>query len=464
MKKLTTSALLIFSGDAAARLFGFLAVVHLGRVLEPHAFGLVIIGSAALQYAVLAADLGLSTIGTREMARPPEEQVFRFGNLLLLKLALAAVVFAAYELFVALLYGSSGAYLVLALYGLSVLPYALLIEWYFQARGIFVPVTLSRFAGGAVYLAGVYFAIHTSADITWVPVAFLASTVISALVLLAGKREDDQFRAPPKPLRAYAEMLKSSAAVSTGGFFAQVVQLLPPLAAGWLLSTAEAGHYGAAMKLLALAMMLDRVFVTLFLPLISRYRNSNREQLVSVLAVATRGVVAIGFSVSTVLMIVGNSLVVRVFGENFAQAGPLFAVLAWFFALTMLNSIFSFSLIGGGHDGKYLKATVWGGSLSALLILAGTLVDGIRGTALAVVLSELVITLMMYRAFRTYFPPVQLRWIWPAAVLSLVFIGVCTVLQLTQWWLAPVLWVAFIGMAMALNIISRHDVRLVLQR
>jgi O-antigen/teichoic acid export membrane protein len=464
MKKLTTSALLIFSGDAAARLFGFLAIVHLGRVLEPHVFGLVIIGSSALQYAVLAADLGLSTIGTREIARPQQEQVFRFGNLLALKLVLAAVAFVVYELLVAVFYGHSAAYPVLALYGFSVLPYALLIEWYFQARGIFVPVTVSRFAGGAIYLAGVYFAVHASTDVVWVPIAFLASTGIAALVLLVGKHSDDSFRPPPMPIRTYIDILKSSAAVSTGGFFAQVVQLLPPLAAGWFLSTAEAGQYGAAMKLLALAMMLDRVFVTLFLPVISRYRSSTREQLTEFLSIVTRGAVLVGFSVSTVLTIVGNSLVVRVFGENFAQAGPLFAILAWFFALTILNSIFSFSLIGGGHDGKYLKATVWGGSLSALLILAGTVIDGIRGTTIAVVLSELLITAMMYSAFKTYFPPVQLRWLWPTAVLALVFAGLCLSLHLTQWWLAPVLWCAFIGAALALNIISRRDIRLVLQR
>lgn len=464
MKKLTTSALLIFSGDAAARLFGFLAVVHLGRVLEPQAFGLVIIGSAALQYAVLAADLGLSTIGTRETARPREERSFRFGNLLTLKLALAAVVFVVYELAVALLYSGTAVWPVLALYGCAVLPYALLIEWYFQALGMFVPVTVSRFAGGAVYLAGVYAAVHTSGDILYVPLAFFAGTVVSVLFLLTRRRREDTLRPPSMPLRAYIDILKSSAAVSTGGFFAQVVQLLPPLVAGWLLSSADAGQYGAAMKLLALAMMLDRVFVTLFLPAIARYRSSNREQLSSFLGVATRVVVVTGFSVSTVLMIVGDSLVTALFGGQFGQAGQLFAILAWFFALTMLNSIFSFSLIGAGHDTKYLKATVWGGSVSAVLILAGTAVWGITGTTLAVVLSELVITLTMYSAFRTLFPPVRLRWILPAAALAAVFAGGCFALHLTQWWLAPVLWLAFIGAAAGLNILSRHDIRLILQR
>lgn len=463
MKKLTTSALLIFSGDAAARLFGFLAIVYLGRVVSPEAFGAIIIGSSALQYAVLAADLGLSTIGTREMARPRAMRSFQFSTILVLKLVLAVVVFAVYQFGVWVLYSGEAVYSIMALFGFVVFPSALGTEWYFQGVRLFAPVALARYIGGAAYLAGVYALVHSSVAVVYVPVAFFASTVLATLFLLVRVGKHERFLPPPTPRHTYTQLLTSSAAVSIGGFFAQVVMVVPPLVIDKVVSTADAGHYGAALKLMALAMIIDRVFVTLFMPIISQRWSNDKDSLPEFLRAVFRLVLVAGFSVSTVLAAVAPSLVVWVFGKQLSAAAPVFSILVWFFALTMINSVFAFSLIGAGHDKKYLQATMWGGSLSAALIVLGAVLGGIQGTAIAVVCSELVIAAMTYRAFRCYFPAVQLGLFAAIGVLSAAIIACCLTLGLVQWWLAPVLWAAFIGIAWLCKLFSRNDIRLLLR-
>lgn len=463
MKKLTTSALLIFSGDAAARLFGFLAVVHLGHVLSPTTFGAIIIGSSALQYAVLAADLGLSTIGTREMARPHAARSFQLGTILALKLALAVAVCAVYQLGVWLLYAGNAAYSLMALYGFVVFPFALGTEWYFQGVRLFAPVALSRFVSGTVYLASVYFFVQSSAAAVYVPAAFFASTALATLFLLLRTSKRERLFSPPVQMRIYKQLITSSAAVSIGGFFAQVVLLVPPLVIDKIVSTADAGQYGAALKLMALAMIIDRVFVMLFMPIVSQRWSSDRASLPEFLRSVFRLVLVAGFSVSTVLSVVAPSLVVWVFGAQFSQAASVFAILAWFFAFTMLNSVFAFSLIGAGHDTKYLQATVWGGSFSVVLIVLGTVLGGIQGTAIAVVCSELCIAAITYRAFQRYFPAVQLGLLVAVAALSAVTITCCLATGLVQWWLAPLLWLAFLGIAWLGKLFSRNDIRLLLR-
>ena len=469
MNTVATRALLVFGGDAAARLFNFLAIVHFGRVLASRHFGYVIIGMTVLQYAALAADLGLSTVGMRETARPPAERRFSFDTILALRFILAIVVLVLYEFVLLAGFRSHPSYPVLALYGLSVLPAALLIEWYYQGKKVLAPVAVSRLAGGVVYLALVYTLVHTPEDTAVVPVAFGIGTLISASMLLVDKsfRAQSGDMAEQKPdslFRGASALLQQSASVSAGSLFTQTVQLVPPLAAGWLLSASDAGHYGAAMKLLALALMLDRVFNILFLPAVARLWSSDRERLHAIIRTALRVVTTVGFSVSAVFSIVADSLMLRVFGAEFASAGPVLAVLSCFFALTMLNSVFTFSLIGAGHDRDYLTAGMWGGALSALLIIAGTAAGGVIGTAAAVVASEAVIVLLTWRAFRRHFDVRWVRGTLSAAALAVVFAVVCSALGLREWWLAPVLWCIFIGLSLLFRLISQHDLRTVLQR
>ncbi len=469
MNTVATRALLVFGGDAAARLFSFLAIVHFGRVLAPQHFGYVIIGMTTLQYAALSADLGLSTVGMRETARPAAERRFFFGTIFSVRLLLAAVVCALYELILFTGFHSHPSYAVLALYGISVLPSALLVEWYYQGKKRLVPVALARIAGGSVYLALVYAFVREPANAAFVPVAFGIGTLVSALLLLADKvfrtsHNDEEPLHRTALFHGTSVLLRQSASVSTGGLFTQAVQLVPPLAAGWLLSAADAGRYGAAMKLLALALMLDRVFNILFMPAVARSWNSNREQLTATVRTALRAVIIIGFSVSTVFFIVSDSLMLRVFGAEFASAGPIFAVLSWFFALTMINSVFTFSLIGAGHDRLYLAAGVWGGTISALLIVAGTAVAGVVGTAAAVVLSEGIIVLLTYRAFRQHFDVRCTREILIAPAIAAAVVIACMALGLRAWWMAPLLWGVYLGLALLFRLASRNDLRTVLQR
>lgn len=466
MNTVATRALLVVGGDAAARLFGFLAIVHFGRVLAPQHFGYVIIGMTTLQYAALAADLGLSTVGMRETARPAVERRFFFGTILSVRLVLAAIVTLLYEgaLFVG--FSTHPSYPVLALYGLSVLPTALLTEWYYQGKKILAPVALARFIGGALYIAFVYASVRSSNDAAVVPLAFAAGTLLTALLLLAYRwlRVRDQALPPYKHFRGVSELLQQSASVSAGSFFAQTVQLIPPLAAGWLLSAVEAGRYGAAIKLLGLALMLDRVFSIVFMPAVARSWHANRAELSTLVQRALRVIVVAGCAISAVCAIVADSLIVRVYGAEFIAAGSVFAVLSWFFALTMMNSVFTFSLIGAGHDRQYLRAGVWGGIISALLIVAGTAAAGVVGTAAAVVLAEAVITALTYRAFRQHFHVTITGAMLATPVMAVLYVLLCITLGLQQWWLAPALLAVFIGLALLCRLISVHDILSLLRR
>src|SRR3954463_10386009 len=92
MRKISANASLIFLGDAAARALGFFTTIHLAAAMGKSGYGMVTVGFGVLSYALWFADLGLGTLGTREMARPEEDREFGPGDIFASRIILGIII------------------------------------------------------------------------------------------------------------------------------------------------------------------------------------------------------------------------------------------------------------------------------------------------------------------------------------------------------------------------------------
>ena len=69
MKRLSKNLLSLFSADIARRLFGFISVAYLARVLGKEGFGAVNLGFAVLAYVMVLSASGFPTLGTKRIAQ-----------------------------------------------------------------------------------------------------------------------------------------------------------------------------------------------------------------------------------------------------------------------------------------------------------------------------------------------------------------------------------------------------------
>lgn len=458
MRTVSTNAALVFAGDVGARLLGFLAVIHIARVLEPENFGVITIGISFLTYAIWFSDLGLTVLGTREIARPYNSRSVQLGDILFLKLTLATVVFIAGQ--VAVGYAVQNPVLrdVIRIYLFCLFAEAVILEWYFKGIQNFLPLALSRILSGIGYVAGLYIFVRNPDDVYLVPLFYLLGLFLVIPVAYGWKKKEDRVRPSGRPLREYVPVVRKSVTIGAGGLFAQVSLYFPPLVIGLLATTADAGLFGAALRIVFFALIVDRVFIALFFPYVSRQWVEDREALGRFIRRIARWIAAGGFFVSLSLAVFASSIVELLFDEAYREAGILLAVMGWFVALTLIDSIFTTVLIATGQEKSYFGATLAGGTCAFIIIISLTYFFGITGAAAGVVLSECAMMAFMYGKFRKSFRVGLTGVLLKTVPVVLLLYAVFYHFDWRELYYAPLLAALYVGLAIALRIIDLKSV------
>jgi O-antigen/teichoic acid export membrane protein len=391
MKNLVSFA----AGDVAGRLVGFLITVYLARVLELSAFGIINIGLSVFGYLVLLGNPGIQLLETRNAAAYPGADENRVQAVLSLRFVLAAVLLAGITFVTWLISISSLTGTVIVLFCLSLVPLALLLDWFFHGKEQFGLTSAAKVINSLSYGAAVVFLVRSTADVVWVPVSFAIGNCLAMLFLLLRywhRYGSVRFTWQP---REWKTILVQSVPVGFAAFLAQSAMNLPPIALGWFVSTAEAGVFSAALKIVFVLLMLDRILNALLLPVLTRYFSSRRDDVSYLLSVITKFVL-IGVLPLTVCGVLLSPLAIAaVFGDGYAEAAPILQILMMYFLLTICHSLFVCTLIAAGKEKEYTFALNAGSIVFVVGIVAGTFLAGGKGTAFGVVVGELCTLLLM---------------------------------------------------------------------
>ena len=396
MSKFKEKAFWIAFGDFGGRGLAFLTSIYLARTLGTEYFGLITVAVSILGYATWGADLGILNIGVREIAKEPKYRTFRAKELFNLKIALAAIILIVSTIILSFVPIGELQKQVITGYLYSLIPYALLLEWYYSGKQKFGKLALSRIVNGFVYLGLVYWLINSEDDVAIVPILYTIGVTSAVVVLGTFSISDKPFKLPSRSFKTYIELLKNSSIVGFGGFFSRVVQLLPPILIGIFLSLKDAGVYGAAFRIIIIAMMLDRIFVNLLLPNLASLWSSNRENAIQRINMVIRLIIVGGTILSLLTAINAEQIILLLYGVDFAGSIEILQILSLFILLTFLNSLFSFGLIATNNDKKYL------------IVLFASFGDS-QMVAFSVLLSEFVLATSSYYWFRKIVPIKILR-------------------------------------------------------
>jgi O-antigen/teichoic acid export membrane protein len=404
MTNLKEKAFWIAFGDIAGRGLSFLTSIYLARTLGSEFYGLIIVAISILGYANWFSDLGLHNIGTRETAKEPSKRTFRVLEIFRLRFFLGIVVLIISTIIVSMLDAGEIQKQVILGYLYSLIPYMVLIEWFYAGKQEFGKIALSKVLNGLAYFILVYVMIKSVEDVTMVPVLYTTGIVIAALTLGTFALIDKPFSLPSRGFQIYPDLLKTSSILGLGHFFAQVVHLLPPLLVGALLSLNDAGIYGAAFKIVLVTMMIDRVFVNLLLPNLSSMWSMNRSLASEKLKIVYKIIAIGGACVAMVTAIGAEQIISILFGSDYAESVRILEILSVVIAVTFINSLFSFGLIATNKDKEFFLATCIGGTISAVIIFAVAAFGNLVLVAASVALAEVVITLCTYFWFRKVIP------------------------------------------------------------
>ncbi|MFV1884906.1 MAG: oligosaccharide flippase family protein [Balneola sp.] len=390
MAKLSKKIASIAFGDVVGRGISFVTTVYLARILGAESYGLIVIALSYLGYATWFADLGLTHIAGREIAKEPVKRIYRAREIFFLKVTLNLFVLFAMQLIIVNVNLPDEQKEIILSFSYALIPFTFILEWYYNGRQQFGKVASSKILNSTVYLILVVLFIHSNSDLQKVPLIFIGSSSAAALLFLFFSIKEKPFALPYRGFSVIKELFVSAVTIGGGTFFTQTIQLLPPIAIGLLLSNEEAGIYGAAIKVIFIAMLVDRIFVNLLLPNLSAQWVSNKEAAKHNIRFVSRIMISIAGVLSLFIAISSPFIIETLYGDEYQSGAEVLSILSIFLFLTFLNSIFSFGLIAIGKDRQFFNSTLLSGIITLILIFGSATTNNLLIVTFAVSLSELI--------------------------------------------------------------------------
>lgn len=407
MKRTLRNLFTLLAGDLGSRALGFLITAYLARVLGTSGFGLINIGFSVLGYLMLAATPGIHLLEARNTAAVEGANTERVQAVLGLRSLLALVVWAGASGVLFLLPMEPLTRIIILLSCASLFPLALSLDWFFHGKEHFATVSAARLIGTFIYGAAAFILVRSLDEIFWVPVAFALGNVAASVLFLVRYRimfGTVHLRWQPS---LWKTILRTNAPVGVSVLLAQSAVNLPPIVVGWFVASADAGILSAALKVVFVLLMMDRILYALFLPAATRHLATAHRQEVAFVVAVVKAVLAGLIPLTMCAVVLASPAISYIFGKNYLAAIPLLQILLAYFLLTVLNTIWVCALIGSGHEREYTRAVNIGSAVLTLAILAGTLLFGTTGAATGIVLGEMAtVILMMWNVRRVLAIPV----------------------------------------------------------
>jgi O-antigen/teichoic acid export membrane protein len=258
-------------------------------------------------------------------------------------------------------------------------------------------------------------------------------------------------------------VLRENLPVGVALLLAQVVSNFPPLVVGYFLDMHDVGIYSAALKLMFLLLLADRLFSALFLPVVARY-VATRETEVPFLMTVSLKVLVIGLlPLIALAFALARPAVVLVFGPGYENAAPLFRIMTGFVGLTVLNSLYVCALIGSRREQAYSRAMMFGTAILAGAALVLTPIFGTTGASVALLVGEGATLGMMARRAREVAALPPLRTIIRPAGAFIIMAGLLWIVRPTALACITGL-VAYAGIIIGSSALNREELRFLRER
>ena len=380
-------------GEAVSRLLAFATTVYLARVLGAEGYGVIALAVGANLYLTKIADFAIEAVGTHEVARNigslPRLVSAVMGARIALTCVLIVVSVAAAQAFV-----PDPERAVLSLYFLTLLPIAANTKWVHMGRGNPRAVGVTRVVGEAIVLGIVVLAVQGARQLWLVPIAqFVGETAVVGILYGLLVRAGIRFRLSWDPAKA-APVFRRALPLLAQILLSMVLYNSDLIFLRFIAGSASVGLYAAAYTLISFVGNLGSAYCMSLLPtLTSLGANTDGERALYQTALAHTFAVVIPISIGGQFLAIG--IIETAFGPGYLPAGPALQILVWTIPFSTFRAVPWAALVARGRQNLLLRATVYGVGANVLLNMALIPFFGIKGAAVATVLTESLTGLLM---------------------------------------------------------------------
>ena len=398
VNKNSKNIIYLFSLEFFVRLIGFAATTYLARVLGTSGYGLINLGLAILGYALLFGNSGLTLLGTRKVAANSGNYGNLVSELLSTRFFLSVIILVISYLLVWFFITSAETKNIVFIYMLYLIPFAFLLEWFFQGIQKMGAITIGRIIGMASYLLFLIIFVKSEKDTLMTAVGWVIGGVVNSIILwIIFKKTGNKAKIKFSNFN-FIPVIKESISLSLASIIAGLAVSFPVIYLGIVTTNSNIGIYSAAFKIIILFLTFDRVFNALFFPKIINCISNYPEKLEEIFNSILKIIVAFSLSVGLIEIVGGKFIITLVFGKLFTDSIIIFQLLTGYFTFTLINSVFSFTIIGMNKENIYTIAL----SVGAVIFVVSSIILysylSVQGVALALAFFE--ITTLFYMALK----------------------------------------------------------------
>jgi O-antigen/teichoic acid export membrane protein len=386
-------------GEIAARAFSFIATIHVARVLGASSFGRVEFASAIVLYASAFATFGLDIVGTRHAAAAPSDARTLARTIVGLRLLLASAACAVLLGLTLVVPRLAEIRILLLLTALVLWIEAARLNWVFQGLERMKRVAVAGILGQALYAAGVFAFVRRPDQILRVPALSVAGAAAST-VLLAAIAWKSFSSLPELPRPGFARsLLREAAPLAANAAASLVVYNADVVLLGFILDERHVGLYRAAARIAGVFSMLGASYSTAVFPSIAR-AAVDRDRFSSTLRWTVRTSAA-AWCAGTIVLVAAAPILLRVtFGQTYGESVITLRLLLVSAAVVGVRAQYRHALVALRRAERNLPPTLWAAMTNVGLNLALIPHYGLRGAAIATIVSETVMLFFVEREVR----------------------------------------------------------------
>lgn len=386
-------------GEIAGKFFSFLAVLYLTHKISLINFGEINFALTYINYLSLLTNLGLLIYGIRKVAqelisKEIVDEIFSFRFLLGIFVTFFSIVL------INILSKEVLLKKLILIYSFFIFFDAINLEWFFLGKERIKFCVLNRFLFNLFYFLLLVIFLKSEKEILVVPTAFVLGSLISSLTLLYFYYKNFNKINFKLNLKKKVFLLKETLPLGGAQILIQIYTLSGIFFLGFFNMKKELGYYSAGFRILLLLMIFDRIFNQIILPFLTR---KFQEEKFAILKNITRLVLIFLLPIVFFLFIISDKLFLFLFPKEYLPGEKTFRIFLGFFIITILNSIFSLSLIAFRKDKQYFKNILIGTIINFLMVILLTKNFSHLGAAFSLLFTEFFILLLNFRTLKSFY-------------------------------------------------------------
>ena len=373
-----------------ATLLGILLVIFLARYLGAAEYGKYVFAVAFTSLFLVLADLGLSVLSIREIARDTRRADEYLTTMSLIKLVLSLIMVSIIAIVINLMQYPRDAVMVVYIVGLINVfsSFSVFFRSIFRAFEKMEYDALTRIAERVLVVATGLVVLFLGYELGAIVLAMMLAQAVGFLFTLIVC-----IRKFARPRLAFdfalaKRLVKTALPLAIAGTFATILFQTDSVMLSVIKGDTVVGWYGAAYRPIMGILFIPAVFIGAIFPVLSRYYVSARDNLAIAYEKSFKLLATLAIPLGIGTALIADRIIFFLYGDEFVNSVPVLQILVWTVSLIFVITLLDHTLVSIDRQIVHMRIV----GICALLnvVLNLSLIPGLSyiGAAVASIISQ----------------------------------------------------------------------------